>query len=234
MGPRPSAKFLGIRHVLGRIDRRFAHFSGSARGLCPSDVTPTPPHPSPRDRANFTLQHSTPHDLNLRSMYLCSHTHLLRAKVNIFDKIRRRGRSQQQRGASQAAASTTFRHSKLRYSSHFPARGSPLRVRTNAAQHAATPRLTDSADDPGSVGLAERPGYGYEALSAASDASDQAEPDADADDIAESWRGSTRVNFPPHVELEQRATGSSLHRSRGRSMSAWSDISRSSIRFEER
>ncbi|XP_038216273.1 potassium channel subfamily T member 2 isoform X3 [Zerene cesonia] len=52
-----------------------------------------------------------------------------------------------------------------------------------------------------------------------------------------SSRGSAKVNFPPDVELERRATGafgSVLHRGRGRSMSAWSDISRSSIRFEER
>ncbi|CAH1647643.1 unnamed protein product [Spodoptera littoralis] len=54
-----------------------------------------------------------------------------------------------------------------------------------------------------------------------------------------SSRGSTKVNFPPEVELERRPTVSAVataayHRSRGRSMSAWSDISRSSIRFEER
>ncbi|XP_059062298.1 potassium channel subfamily T member 2 isoform X5 [Achroia grisella] len=57
-----------------------------------------------------------------------------------------------------------------------------------------------------------------------------------------SSRGSTKVNFPPEVELERRptatgalmATSAAYHRGRGRSMSAWSDISRSSIRFEER
>ncbi|XP_068621412.1 potassium channel subfamily T member 2 [Battus philenor] len=52
-----------------------------------------------------------------------------------------------------------------------------------------------------------------------------------------SSRGSAKVNFPPDVELERRPTGtftSSFRRGRGRSMSAWSDISRSSIRFEER
>nr|XP_049691973.1 potassium channel subfamily T member 2 isoform X11 [Helicoverpa armigera] len=54
-----------------------------------------------------------------------------------------------------------------------------------------------------------------------------------------SSRGSTKVNFPPEVELERRPTVSAVataayHKSRGRSMSAWSDISRSSIRFEER
>lgn len=98
-----------------------------------------------------------------------------------------------------------------------------------------------------------RPCYGYEALSAASDGSE-----ADHDEGPEyaafetelsgggesaegpSSRGSTKVNFPPEVELERRptttalGTGASYHRGRGRSMSAWSDISRSSIRFEER
>nr|XP_053624835.1 potassium channel subfamily T member 2 isoform X11 [Plodia interpunctella] len=53
-----------------------------------------------------------------------------------------------------------------------------------------------------------------------------------------SSRGSTKVNFPPEVELERRPTTTAsvaaYHRGRGRSMSAWSDISRSSIRFEER
>ncbi|XP_049885018.1 potassium channel subfamily T member 2 isoform X2 [Pectinophora gossypiella] len=55
-----------------------------------------------------------------------------------------------------------------------------------------------------------------------------------------SSRGSAKVNFPPEVQLERRATTTSAmataayHRGRGRSMSAWSDISRSSIRFEER
>ncbi|XP_063373395.1 potassium channel subfamily T member 1 isoform X2 [Cydia amplana] len=53
-----------------------------------------------------------------------------------------------------------------------------------------------------------------------------------------SSRGSAKVNFPPDVELERRPTATAAtatyHRGRGRSMSAWSDISRSSIRFEER
>ncbi|KAL0852100.1 hypothetical protein ABMA28_000340 [Loxostege sticticalis] len=54
-----------------------------------------------------------------------------------------------------------------------------------------------------------------------------------------SSRGSTKVNFPPDVELDRRPTATATtaavyHRGRGRSMSAWSDISRSSIRFEER
>ncbi|XP_050361411.1 potassium channel subfamily T member 2 isoform X1 [Nymphalis io] len=56
-----------------------------------------------------------------------------------------------------------------------------------------------------------------------------------------SSRGSAKVNFPPDVELERRPTGTfagaaaaAFHRGRGRSMSAWSDISRSSIKFEER
>lgn len=104
----------------------------------------------------------------------------------------------------------------------------------------------------GGVGAGGRPGYGYEALSAASDGSD-GEPD-DAPEYAAfemelsaggesvegpSSRASTKVNFPPDVELERRPTAAALpsavyHRGRGRSMSAWSDISRSSIRFEER
>ncbi|XP_023938927.1 potassium channel subfamily T member 2 isoform X12 [Bicyclus anynana] len=56
-----------------------------------------------------------------------------------------------------------------------------------------------------------------------------------------SSRGSAKVNFPPDVELDRRPTGTfggvavaAFHRGRGRSMSAWSDISRSSFRFEER
>ncbi|XP_045784484.1 potassium channel subfamily T member 1 isoform X6 [Maniola jurtina] len=56
-----------------------------------------------------------------------------------------------------------------------------------------------------------------------------------------SSRGSAKVNFPPDVESDRRPTGTfggitaaAFHRGRGRSMSAWSDISRSSIRFEER
>ncbi|XP_041987705.1 potassium channel subfamily T member 2 isoform X3 [Aricia agestis] len=48
-----------------------------------------------------------------------------------------------------------------------------------------------------------------------------------------SSRGSAKVNFPPDVELDRRPTAT-FHRGRGRSMSAWSDISRSSMRFEER
>lgn len=104
----------------------------------------------------------------------------------------------------------------------------------------------------GGVGAGGRPGYGYEALSAASDGSD-GDPD-DAPDYAAfemelsgggesaegpSSRGSTKVNFPPEVQLERRPTATAgtaavYHRGRGRSMSAWSDISRSSIRFEER
>lgn len=104
----------------------------------------------------------------------------------------------------------------------------------------------------GGGGAAARPGYGYEALSAASDGSD-GEPDeapeyaafdmetSGGGESAEgpSSRASTKVNFPPDVELERRPTASAIasaayHRGRGRSMSAWSDISRSSIRFEER
>lgn len=104
----------------------------------------------------------------------------------------------------------------------------------------------------GGAGGGGRPGYGYEALSAASDGSD-GEPD-DAPEYAAfemelsaggesvdgpSSRASTKVNFPPDVELERRPTATAVasavyHRGRGRSMSAWSDISRSSIRFEER
>lgn len=104
----------------------------------------------------------------------------------------------------------------------------------------------------GGGGGGARPGYGYEALSAASDGSD-GEPD-DAPEYAAfemetsaggesaegpSSRASTKVNFPPDVELERRPTASAVasatyHKGRGRSMSAWSDISRSSIRFEER
>lgn len=104
----------------------------------------------------------------------------------------------------------------------------------------------------GGGGGGVRPGYGYEALSAASDGS-EGEPDdvpeyaafemelSGGGESAEgpSSRGSTKVNFPPEVELERRptataATAAAYHRGRGRSMSAWSDISRSSIRFEER
>ncbi|XP_062525171.1 potassium channel subfamily T member 2 isoform X2 [Bombyx mori] len=54
-----------------------------------------------------------------------------------------------------------------------------------------------------------------------------------------SSRGSNKVNFPPEIEFDRRPTvtlgaTAAYHRGRGRSMSAWSDISRSSIRFEER
>lgn len=56
----------------------------------------------------------------------------------------------------------------------------------------------------------------------------EAEGEAEADQP--SSRASTKVNFPPELE-PRRATASYR---RHRSMSAWSDISRSSIRFEER
>lgn len=105
-----------------------------------------------------------------------------------------------------------------------------------------------------SGGGGARPGYGYEALSAASDGSEGDHDEgpeyaafemeiSGGGESAEgpSSRGSIKVNFPPEVELERRptattalATGATYHRGRGRSMSAWSDISRSSIRFEER
>lgn len=123
----------------------------------------------------------------------------------------------------------------------------------------ASPRLSGGAEcernGGGAAGGAAggvRPGYGYEALSAASDGS-EGEPDeapeyaafemelSGGGESAEgpSSRGSTKVNFPPEVELERRPTAPAIataayHRGRGRSMSAWSDISRSSIRFEER
>lgn len=104
----------------------------------------------------------------------------------------------------------------------------------------------------GGGGVGVRPGYGYEALSAASDGSD-GDPD-DAPEYAPfememsgggesadgpSSRGSNKVNFPPEIEFDRRPTvtlgaTAAYHRGRGRSMSAWSDISRSSIRFEER
>lgn len=98
----------------------------------------------------------------------------------------------------------------------------------------------------GSPGAGDRPGYGYEALSAASDGSefepdeapDYAAFDTEMSGGAESYdgpspRGSAKVNFPPEVE-RRRSTSASFQRVRGRSMSAWSDISRSSFRFEER
>ncbi|CAG4954982.1 unnamed protein product [Colias eurytheme] len=153
--------------------------------------------------------------------------------------------------------STTFRHSKLRYSNHLPARGSPLRAR-QSIKAASLSRIENGQRGTGGEGAvggnvgaaADRLGYGYEALSAASDGSDQEPEDvpeytpfdmelSGGGESAEgpSSRGSAKVNFPPDVELERRATsafGSVLHRGRGRSMSAWSDISRSSIRFEER
>lgn len=101
---------------------------------------------------------------------------------------------------------------------------------------------------PGAPTVDARPGYGYEALSAASDGSEpEPEPEEAPDYTAfemdlsgggESSRCSTKVNFPPELELDTRrsaaASVAAYHRSRGRSMSAWSDISRSSIRFEER
>ncbi|CAH2208235.1 jg11571, partial [Pararge aegeria aegeria] len=156
---------------------------------------------------------------------------------------------------------TTFRHSKLRYSNHFPSRGSPLRGREQSVKAASLSRIESgqragaSSEYGGGAPAAGgvRPSYGYEALSAASDGSDQ-EPDeapeyapfemelSGGGESAEgpSSRGSAKVNFPPDVELERRPTGTfggvaaaAFHRGRGRSMSAWSDISRSSIRFEE-
>lgn len=155
---------------------------------------------------------------------------------------------------------TTFRHSKLRYSHHLPARSSPSIVRgpsvkaSSLSRIEASPRLSGAGSEcgrSGGGGAASgvggvRPGYGYEALSAASDGSD-GEPEeapeytafemelSGGGESAEgpSSRGSAKVNFPPDVDLERRATAT-YHRGRGRSMSAWSDISRSSIRFEER
>ncbi|KOB67215.1 Uncharacterized protein OBRU01_20131 [Operophtera brumata] len=155
--------------------------------------------------------------------------------------------------------STTFRHSKLRYSNHLPASRSPLNVRGQSVKAAslsrieALPRLAAGAEcghggggalGGGSAGGGGRPGYGYEALSAASDGSD-----GEPDDVPEyaafemelsgggesvdgpSSRASNKVNFPPEVELERRPTAAAVasavyHRGRGRSMSAWSDISR--------
>lgn len=118
---------------------------------------------------------------------------------------------------------------------------------------AAGPECVRSAGGAaGGAAVGVRPGYGYEALSAASDGS-EGEPDEAPEYAAfemelsgggesvegPSSRGSTKVNFPPEVELERRPTvtagvTAAYHKSRGRSMSAWSDISRSSIRFEER
>ncbi|CAH2034430.1 unnamed protein product, partial [Iphiclides podalirius] len=152
----------------------------------------------------------------------------------------------------------TFRHSKLRHTKR-AARGSAA-ARGPAGRpfgRGASPRL--AAGDGGGGGrggpapgpgpAAARPGYGYEALSAGSECSD-ADPDdgpeytafemetSGGGESAEgpSSRGSAKVNFPPDVERERRptATFTSFRRGRGRSMSAWSDISRSSIRFEER
>ncbi|CAH2103585.1 unnamed protein product [Euphydryas editha] len=157
---------------------------------------------------------------------------------------------------------TTFRHSKLRYSNHFPSRGSPLRAREQTIKAASLSRIeagsrAGAGNECGGgvpAGGGVRPGYGYEALSAASDGSDQELDEAPEYAPFEmelsgggesvegpSSRGSAKVNFPPDVELERRPTGTfagaaaaAFHRGRGRSMSAWSDISRSSIRFEER
>lgn len=123
----------------------------------------------------------------------------------------------------------------------------------------ASPRLAGEGEsdrnEGGAAGGAAgcvRPGYGYEALSVASDGSEgelEEAPEYAAFEMelsgggesaeGPSSRGSTKVNFPPEVELERRPTVSAVasavyHRGRGRSMSAWSDISRSSIRFEER
>lgn len=146
-----------------------------------------------------------------------------------------------------------------------PSRGSPLNIRGQSVKAAslsrieASPRLAAGPECVRSAGGASggaaagvRPGYGYEALSAASDGS-EGEPDEAPEYAAfemelsgggesvegPSSRGSTKVNFPPEVELERRPTVSAVataayHKGRGRSMSAWSDISRSSIRFEER
>ncbi|KAF9804933.1 hypothetical protein SFRURICE_007836, partial [Spodoptera frugiperda] len=154
---------------------------------------------------------------------------------------------------------------KLRYSNHFPSRGSPLNIRGQSVKAAslsrieASPRLAAGSEcvrnvggAPGGAAGGVRPGYGYEALSAASDGSEgeldeapeyaafEMELSGGGESVeGPSSRGSTKVNFPPEVELERRPTVSAVataayHRSRGRSMSAWSDISRSSIRFEER
>lgn len=95
----------------------------------------------------------------------------------------------------------------------------------------------------------DRPGYGYEALSGGSDGSD-VEPDHPqytAFEVetsgggesceAPSSRASAKVNFPPELEAalqQRRAAAAAAAARRPRSMSAWSDVSRSSIRFEER
>lgn len=161
---------------------------------------------------------------------------------------------------------TTFRHSKLRYSNHFSSKNSPLTIRGQSVKAAslsrieASPRLAASSECGRGAGIPAagggggvRPGYGYEALSAASDGSEGEHDDGPEYAAFEmelsggresadgpSSRGSTKVNFPPEVQLERRPTATAVsataayHRSRGRSMSAWSDISRSSIRFEER
>ncbi|KAG7312981.1 hypothetical protein JYU34_000053, partial [Plutella xylostella] len=128
---------------------------------------------------------------------------------------------------------TTFRHGKARHAQRAAAvrqRGAGGRARRREPEAAAP------APDCPAVAAA-RPGYGYEALSPASDNSepdDDMEMSAEAEGEAEadqpSSRASTKVNFPPELE-PRRATASYR---RHRSMSAWSDISRSSIRFEER
>ncbi|KPJ09308.1 hypothetical protein RR48_15449 [Papilio machaon] len=160
----------------------------------------------------------------------------------------------------------TFRPSKLRYSNRYSVRESPSRARERVAKAApsgrgeASPRLAAGRESGGregrgpaaeEAGGGARPGYGYEALSAASDGSDaelDEAPEYTAFDMdmsggaesvdGPSSRGSAKVNFPPDVGQERRATvataATAPRRSRGRSMSAWSDISRSSIRFEER
>lgn len=113
--------------------------------------------------------------------------------------------------------------------------------REGAGAAAGPPPTVASGCEPGRAAAAARPGYSYEALSAASDGSEPEEAqeytalDMEASGGGPSPRGSAKVNFPPEVEVDtRRAPAAAYHRSRGRSMSAWSDISRSSIRFEER
>ncbi|CAK1554913.1 unnamed protein product [Leptosia nina] len=132
--------------------------------------------------------------------------------------------------------STTFRHSKLRYSSRVKA--SPVRAR-QSVKAASLSRIESTSGGGGDISVGgARPGscYGYEALSAASDGSEAEAEYAPFDLSGEpSSRGSCKVNFPPELDLERRTAPPCLRsRSRARSMSAWSDVSRSSIRFEER